>query len=241
LSSCLPFLLRFIFLERERGKRWWRVRRSSPRSLLHSWHLPAALCPEFSSLGTIPRLYGPSRRTPQRLLHAAEGSDDRPLTVFISNPVEVSYGGAKRAATRRSRAQERTRGPQRRSLWSCPNGGSLVDAALRPRLPIRPTLATPAPPPSTRRRRRRGGAPRLLARALLRPSVRRCHRRTLARTRREPHTEWLCYLRDALRARLRSLPRFQFLRRPLRHRRRILPSVHVGRDARRRRARHPDP
>src|SRR5215216_391132 len=119
--------------------------------------------------------------------------------------------------------------------------GGLADAALRPRLPIPPTLATPAPPPYSRRRRRRGGAPRLLARALLRPSVRRCHRRTLARTRREPHSEWLCDLRGALRARLRGLAGLQFLRRPLRHRRRILPSVHVGRDARRRRARHPDP
>jgi hypothetical protein len=58
LSSCLPFLLRFIFLERERGKRWWRVSRSSPMSLPHSWHLPAVLCPEYSSLGAFPTLYG---------------------------------------------------------------------------------------------------------------------------------------------------------------------------------------
>jgi hypothetical protein len=74
LSSCLPFLLRFIFLVRERGKRWWRVRRSSPRSLPHSWHLPAALCPEFSSFCVIPRLYGPSTRTPRHLL-APEGAE----------------------------------------------------------------------------------------------------------------------------------------------------------------------
>ena len=107
LELFLPFLLRFIFLERERGKRWWRVRRSSPRSLPHSWHLPAVLCPEFSSLGAIPRLYGPSTRTPRHLLSAAEGSDDGPLSVIISNPVEVSCGGAKRTATRGSRDQER--------------------------------------------------------------------------------------------------------------------------------------
>jgi hypothetical protein len=64
LSCCLPFLVRFIFLERERGKRWWRVRRSSPRSLPHSSQLPAALCPEFSSLGAIPRLHGYLRERP---------------------------------------------------------------------------------------------------------------------------------------------------------------------------------
>src|SRR5215211_1007413 len=62
LSSCLLFLLRFIFLARERGKRWWWVRRSSPTGLPHSSHLPAALSPWSSSLGTIPRLYGPSMR-----------------------------------------------------------------------------------------------------------------------------------------------------------------------------------
>ena len=56
----------------------WRVRRFSPRSLPHSWHLPVALCPEFSSLGTIPRLYGLSTRKPRHLLRAAEGSDDSP-------------------------------------------------------------------------------------------------------------------------------------------------------------------
>jgi hypothetical protein len=70
-------------------------------------------------------------RTPRLLLRAAEGSDDRLLTVFISNLVEVSYGDAKRTATRGSRDQERTRGPQSRSVWLCPNGGDLVDAALR--------------------------------------------------------------------------------------------------------------
>jgi hypothetical protein len=62
LSCCLLFLLRFIFLARERGRRWWRVRRSSPRHLLHSWHLPPAPSSRFSSLGTTPRLYGLSTR-----------------------------------------------------------------------------------------------------------------------------------------------------------------------------------
>jgi hypothetical protein len=99
------------------------VRRSSPRSLPHSWHLPAALCPEFSWYCAIPRLYGLSTRTPRHLLHAVEGSDDRPLASFIGNPVEVSEGGVKRTAIRRSHDQEGTRGPQRRSLWSYPKSG----------------------------------------------------------------------------------------------------------------------
>jgi hypothetical protein len=42
--------------------------------LPHSWHLPAALCPEFSSFCVIPRLYGPSTRTPRHLL-APEGAE----------------------------------------------------------------------------------------------------------------------------------------------------------------------
>jgi hypothetical protein len=58
LSCCLLFFLRFIFLARERGRRWWRVRRSSPTHLQHSWHLPPALSSRFSTLGAIPRLYG---------------------------------------------------------------------------------------------------------------------------------------------------------------------------------------
>jgi hypothetical protein len=57
LSSCLPFLLRFIFLARERGRRWCRVRRSSLTRLPQSSHIPSALGWKFS-LSTISRLYG---------------------------------------------------------------------------------------------------------------------------------------------------------------------------------------
>ncbi len=60
LSSCLRFLLRFIFLARERGRRWWRVRRSSPTRLPHSSHLALGL--KLSSLITTPRLYGLSKK-----------------------------------------------------------------------------------------------------------------------------------------------------------------------------------
>ena len=61
LSSCLPFLLRLILLAWERGRRWWRVRRSFPTRLPHSSHPPSALGSKFFlSLDIIPRLYGPS-------------------------------------------------------------------------------------------------------------------------------------------------------------------------------------
>src|ERR687893_465830 len=77
LSSCLLFLLRLIFLARERGRRWWRVRRSSPTRLPHSWHQPPALCSRFSSPLTTPRLYGPSARAAPP--SAAEKVGGRPL------------------------------------------------------------------------------------------------------------------------------------------------------------------
>jgi hypothetical protein len=64
LSSCLPFLLRFIFLARERGKRWWRVSPSFPTALPHSSHLPSELSLESLSLGTIARLYERHREWP---------------------------------------------------------------------------------------------------------------------------------------------------------------------------------
>jgi hypothetical protein len=52
----LLFLLRFIFLARERGRRWWRVSRSSPTRLPHSSHLPSALSARFSPLAAIPMI-----------------------------------------------------------------------------------------------------------------------------------------------------------------------------------------
>src|ERR671910_1638873 len=64
LSSCLPFLLRFIFLARERGKRWWRVRPSSLTTLPHSSHLSSPLSPESSLVGAIPKLYERLRERP---------------------------------------------------------------------------------------------------------------------------------------------------------------------------------
>src|ERR687898_1044934 len=88
LSSCLPFLLRFIFLARERGKRWWRVRPSSLTTLPHSSHLSLALSLESSLVDTIPKLYERLRERPRRRLPRAAGEKNRvgvqrqPATIY---------------------------------------------------------------------------------------------------------------------------------------------------------------
>ncbi len=89
-------------------------------------------------------------------------------------------------------------------------------------------LARPASA-SHARGRRRGRAARDLARALLRPRLRRRDRAARGRAGRGSERPWLPDLRRALRRRLVGLGRLHVLRRPLRHGRSAAPRADAHR------------